>query len=101
MSKFTCPNGHEHDRAVVCGGDQPYFTHWAGEGDPNEEVFPNVYFLMEIPSGKLTKELHSEDVPFELTDGDWADMHDHAKGGCASEPQCLTCLEYLEVEGDE
>ena len=95
MTTYTCPNGHKNTQALVCGGDGPYYNHGAEED--GEATLDNIYFLMEIPSGELTEELYS-DVPFELTEKDWAEMHEHADGGCSSEPQCLTCLEYLNVE---
>jgi len=93
--KYTCPNGHENEHALVCGGDGPHHRHWDGPEPIEEGTAPNVYFLMAIPSGELTREVWS-DLPFTLTDEDWEEMHDHAKGGCCSEPQCVTCYEYLD-----
>lgn len=98
MSKYACPNGHEITQGVVCGGDGPHYNHWAGDEPIEEATAPNVYFMMDLKTGKMTKELVS-DLPFALTDQDWKEMHEHCKGGCCSEPQCPVCSEYLEVAG--
>lgn len=86
---MKCPNGCEITEGVVCGGGTPHFNH--GNTDPD---VPNVYFYMDLASGELTRKLFSK-LDFELTEQDWADMHDHAEGGCCDEGQCPVCLEYL------
>ncbi len=89
--EWRCPNDHCITRAVICGGDIPYINH-----GNNSSQASNVYFYMELNGEQeFTREVYS-DIPFELTDEDWKDMHDHAAGGCCGEPQCPICLEYLE-----
>jgi hypothetical protein len=90
MKTMICPNGHELTEGIVCGGSTPYGNH--GFEGLNE---PNVYFYMELETGHFQKQVFSE-LPFELDEKDWAEMFNHASGGCVSEPQCPICLEYLD-----
>jgi len=92
--KFVCPAGCEITQGLVCGGSDPYHNH-PGEHTERETAYPNVYFLMDLATGENTRELESH-LPFELTDEDWQEMHEHADGGCCAEPQCPECLEYLD-----
>ena len=89
---YLCICGHESEYGVICGGSEPWATH--GRGSEHE----NIYFLLHLPSGDMTTTLHSE-VPFELTEPDWAAMFEHAACGCVAEPQCVKCLEYLSLKG--
>lgn len=86
---FKCPNGHEITQAVVCGGDTPWHNH-SEEGEMG-----NVYFLVGLASGESLRQAVME-LPFDLTNQDWAEMESHADGGCCAEPQCPDCLEFLE-----
>lgn len=90
---WSCPNGCNPDRVLVCGGATPWFNH--GNEDPD---MPNIYFFGEMPEDRseytYTKEAFTP-TPFELTPEDWWEMHDHADGGCCSEPQCAECLEFM------
>lgn len=89
---WKCINGCEFDRLVICGGDMPWHDHeiFLTGGTPPS----NIYFLADLDNNNL-KELHSS-LPFDLTNEDWQNMHDHADGGCCNEPQCPVCLEHLE-----
>jgi len=89
---WKCPNHHDIEFGVVCGGDDPYYLR-----DPDIEMGStgNIYFYIDLETGELTKHLHTDYPGFNLTDEDWAVMHEHARGGCASEPQCSECGEQL------
>ena len=99
MPKWHCPNGHENEHGLVCGGSDPHHTHWIGAEPLEPGTAPNIYFLMDLDTGQYVREVQS-DLPFCLTHEDWQMMEDHADGGCCSEPQCFTCGEYLEREDD-
>jgi len=88
---WICPNCHEIEQGIVCGGDEPYYNH----GEQEKTFTGNIYFMMELSSGKLL-EIPWTSVDFELTQEDWQAMHLHAFGGCATEPQCPECFEYLD-----
>lgn len=89
---WKCPNHHDVEFGVVCGGSEPYYLR-----DPDIEMgnTGNIYFYMDLETGELTKYLYTDYPGFNLTDEDWATMHEHARGGCASEPQCSECGEQL------
>jgi hypothetical protein len=107
---WECPEGCHPEYALVCGGDAPWGNHgWAagrlgeehiptGSTCPNFDtaswdlgspVLPNLYFGM-TPGGEYTKDLATE-LPFLLTEHDWALLHRHADAGCGREPQCPEC----------
>lgn len=101
MPKWRCPNGHDNEHGLVCGGDGPHYNHWAGAEPIEPGTAPNIYFLMNLETGEYVREVQS-DLPFCLEHEDWQEMEDHADGGCCSEPQCFTCQEYLvRDESDE
>lgn len=93
---WKCINGCEVTKLVICGGDFPWWDHMPDKFEDNAPS--NIYFLADLDNNNL-KELHQPSngiLPFELTDEDWQNMHDHADGGCCNEPQCPVCLEHLE-----
>ncbi|WP_240416749.1 hypothetical protein [Paenibacillus periandrae] len=76
-TKWVCPAGCEIDTVLVCGGDL------------GREGKPNIYFQMTT-KGSYTNLYQdgSAGVPVEC--------HEHADGGCCTEPQCPDCLKYCE-----
>ncbi len=71
-SHWNCPNGCEINHVLVCGGDL---------GNPDD---PNQYFQMKL-DGTYTNVFSdgSLGVPEEC--------HEHADGGCCTEPTCPVC----------
>lgn len=87
--KWYCPNQHNIEQGVVCGGSDPYYLH--GMVDEDEYgAMGNIYFYMNLDTEKLTTDVYTP-VSFTLTDEDWDIMHDHALGGCITEPYCPEC----------
>ena len=86
---WYCPNEHDIDFGLVCGGSDPYYLHGLVNKDEYGDM-GNIYFYMDLETEELTKDV-STDIPFLLTDEDWKIMHDHALGGCITEPYCSEC----------
>jgi hypothetical protein len=73
--KWQCPNGCQMAYVLVCGGPSSY-------DDPDA---PNMYFRMRL-DGTYTN-LFADGTP-----GVPSDAHEHADGGCCTEPYCPECL---------
>lgn len=98
---WQCANGCDSEMVVICGGADPWFLHGATEEEALRSG--NIYFYARLHDDRADFDYVREpnmEVPFTLTDDDWAAMESHADGGCCSEPQCAECLELMDrIEG--
>jgi len=77
---FRCASCGREREMLVCGGP--------GLGGEDPETGKNVWFFAS-PT-ELTKFQYT-DTRCDLTEEEWQIAHEHAEGGCWSEPQCPDC----------